>query len=242
MIKFGKIFKSIIMFNIWESLPDKAKDLYIKRLKAMCSLSGLFKEQNGSFPFIGYRNHEMIFIKSFQVQDIARKDCSFDVIANIKNKNIGIGLKTWINKGNNSYQKIAEFNTDSHTLRNLFQKGQLKQLIFLLAKLRNQRIDNALNLYKVDYSFYHNLIRSNNSMFIVEEEYSKINAKSLEITQSNDSSVSFTDGLNDYKFTMSKSTLFKKFDTSEDKRIITFETPSDTNAFEVLDAINVNFS
>ena len=112
------------MANIlWNQLDKEKQEKYIKRLTALGVLSGLFKEldgKNGRKPYLHYRNHEISFIDSFEVQGITRKDSAFDAIVRVGDKTIGVGLKTWVHNTDSSIQKVAEFNKKSGELRQLF--------------------------------------------------------------------------------------------------------------------------
>src|SRR5699024_11310950 len=108
------------MTNIWDLMDKKEKEEYIRYLKIFGSLSGLFKDNktgtNARKTYLYYRNHEQLYAKVFKsVEDLTRKDSAFDVIAELNDKRIGIGIKTWIHTRDSTYQKVAEFNKASPT-------------------------------------------------------------------------------------------------------------------------------
>jgi len=105
---------------------------YEDYLGAICSLSRLFSESK--IPYLYYRIAENIFCAAFNAENLSRADIAYDA----KIGDLGIGLKTFTNKGK-SNEKIAEFNSNSKELRSL--KG--KDLAIKLAELRNNRIDFA---------------------------------------------------------------------------------------------------
>lgn len=127
------------------------KGNYLKLLSAISKLSKLFSESN--VPLINYRSVENIFCKSFNAQNLSRSDTAFDA----KFNSTGIGIKTFVinNSSNNKVEKIAEFNSLSHTLSKL--NGL--DLAIKLSEFRNERINFAKRLYNIENSIHHNLFR-----------------------------------------------------------------------------------
>ena len=115
------------------------KGNYLNLLSAVSKLSGLFSES--AVPFINYRVAENIFCRSFEANNISRSDTAFDADYN----SVGIGLKTFISKSNNSTEKVAEFNSLSRDLKNY--KG--KELALKLGEYRNERINLANRVYNI---------------------------------------------------------------------------------------------
>ena len=116
---------------------------YLKLLSAVSKLSGLFSDS--SVPLINYRVAENIFCRSFGADNLSRSDTAFDADYN----SIGIGLKTFTSKNDNSTEKVAEFNSLSRVLKNY--KG--KDLALKLGEFRNERIDLANRVYDIESSF-----------------------------------------------------------------------------------------
>mgnify|MGYP004471280291 FL=1 len=229
------------MANIlWNQLDKEKQEKYIKRLTALGVLSGLFKEldgKNGRKPYLHYRNHEISFIDSFEVQGITRKDSAFDAIVRVGDKTIGVGLKTWVHNSDSSIQKVAEFNKKSGELRQLFEAGKDVDLVHRVAELRNSRIDDDKRLYETDLDIYHVITRDTNCFYITEFPYEKIDINNIKDIHKRGSSISFNDGKNDYIFNMSKSTLFKRFDASENERILSVKIDIHDDPFYILENI-----
>lgn len=229
------------MANIlWNQLNKEKQEKYIKRITILGVLSGLFKGldgENGKKPYLHYRNHEISFIDSFEVQGITRKDSAFDAIARINGKSIGIGLKTWIHNSDFSNQKVAEFNKKSKELRVLFDSGRDIELINRVSELRNARIDDDKRLYETEEDIYHFVTRDNGCFYIIESNYEKIDLKNINNINKSDTSISFNDGKNNYIFNMSKSTLFKKFDASKNERILTIKIDIHDDPFFILENV-----
>lgn len=197
-------------------------DEYKELLKVMGSLSRLFSE--GETPFLNYRIAENIFCRSFNAQNLARKDSSYDA----KLDKIGIGLKTFLLKGDNSLEKVAEFNSISTGLRVL--KG--KKLAIQIAKARNDRINSALRLYNVNEAIYHCVGRKEGFLEVFENDYLKVDLESIKMLRStNGNIVKFEDQYFEYSYNISKSTLFKRFNVEKSSKI---EIEIVDDPFEVL--------
>lgn len=227
------------MANIlWHQLDKEKQDKYIKKLTILSLLSGLFKEldgKNGKKPYLHYRNHEISFIDSFEVQGITRKDSAFDAIVRINGNSIGVGLKTWIYDSDYSNQKVAEFNKKSKELRELFDSNRDEELVYRISELRNSRIEDDKRLYETELDIYHVIARDDNCLYIIEFNYEKIDIDNIRDIHKTNVSISFNDGKNSYLFNMSKSTLFRKFDASESERILSLPIYIHTDPFSVLE-------
>ena len=174
---------------------------YLKLLKAVSNLSGLFSENK--IPYLNYRVAENIFCKSFNAHNLSRSDTAFD--ANYKSN--GIGLKTFTCNSNASVEKIAEFNSLSSALNKL--KG--KELAQNIAQYRNERINLARRLYGINKSLYHIIARKENELLLFETDYETIKLSNINSIRETNASLQFEDGTNLYSYNYSKSTLYRKF-------------------------------
>jgi len=232
------------MFSAWKKFNKDRQQEYIEYLKIFGAISGLFKDvtegANANKPYLYYRNHEQLFAKVFNVEDLTRKDSAFDAVAKFEDQRIGVGLKTWIHTRDLTYQKIAEFNKVAPTeFAPLIENKEYEQLIYKVSELRNERIKLDQRQYNTHYEIYHNVTRDDNQMNIMETSYDLVQLDSLKLKNQNGKTYTFTDGLNMYKFYASKSVLLKEFDASKNnvlKRIpiVQFDDP-----FELLRMIQL---
>lgn len=174
---------------------------YLTLLSAVSKISGLFSES--AVPFINYRVAENIFCKSFNANNLSRSDTAFDADFN----SVGIGLKTFISKNDNSTEKVAEFNSLSRVLKNY----QGKDLALKLGEYRNDRIDLANRVYDIKSALYHIVARREKEILLFETDYDQIDIANIHSVKENKASLQFEDGHNFYSFNYSKSTLFRKF-------------------------------
>ena len=158
-------------------------------------------------PFLYYRMAENIFCMAFGADNLSRSDTAIDV----KKDKIGIGLKTFLHKNGKSFEKISEFNKE----RDLFKsyESDPKKLVNIICDLRNKRIDIASNIHGAskDKFLYHCVTRAPNLFKIHESKMSSINIEKINDVKKKDNNIWFNDGINDYNFSLSKSTLFQRF-------------------------------
>ncbi len=190
-----------MLFYKKESLDKQNK--YKEYLQLVGGLSNLFSDSN--IPYLYYRIAEKMFCKAFFADDLSRADVSYDACKN----NMGIGLKTFLRNNNNTLQKIAEFNKDLL----LYDNKNIEEKINIISKLRNKRLEFTNNLYGIDKSLYHCVLRDVNKFYIFEEEIKAIDIENIKILKSSRSSILFEDGNYEYSFSLSKSTLMKRFYT-----------------------------
>ena len=177
---------------------------YIDSLSIIGSLSNLFSDSK--VPYLYYRIAEKIFCDAFYANDLSRGDIALDA----SKDNIGIGLKTFLKKNDKTLQKVAEFNKD----RYLYENKTTDEMIKIIARLRNERIQFAEKLSNVEKSYYHCITREENRFHIHEELMDYINLENIIDVRKKNNSIWFNDGLHEYSFNISKSTLIKRFNTN----------------------------
>lgn len=185
-----------------QSIKDIKK--YQDYLKIVGSLSNLFS--NSNIPYLYYRIAEKMFCKAFSAEDLSRADVSYDACKN----SLGIGIKTFLRSNNKSLQKVAEFNKDL----SLYQNKKDFEKIEIISKLRNSRLEFTNNLYNINKAIYHCIVRDEHKFLIFEEDIKPINIEKIKIVKSNSNSISFEDDSYEYSFSISKSTLLKRFSTN----------------------------
>ena len=192
---------------LWNQMPSDQQSEYKQILQIVGSLSNLFSDSTS--PYLYYRAHENLFCRVFDAKNLSRGDISFDAV---KNK-YGIGLKTFLHGNGKTYQKVAEFNSDSNLIRNL---DSMEDIVVKVARMRNKRIDFATNSTKTNSNLYHLITREPNKMNIFETEMHKIDINSIKLnTSQGKNTIKFSDNHNEYSFSQSKNTLFQRFDTTK---------------------------
>ena len=199
---------------------------YIEYLKLTGSLSRLFSDSLA--PYLYYRAAENIFCLGFEAENLSRSDISIDA----KKGKIGFGLKTFLHGNGKTFQKIAEFNA----IINEYSSKSDRGIVEFISEARNKRLDICLEGYEVDTLIYHCLTRSDNLISIYEFPMDKVQIDKIKNIVRNRSTIQFEDGINEYSFNVSKSTLYKRFnckDSLEDIKVDILENP-----FELLANLN----
>ncbi|AGH81806.1 hypothetical protein PCNPT3_09340 [Psychromonas sp. CNPT3] len=180
---------------------------YTQRLQLIGKLSHLFSDS--TTPYLYYRIAEKIYCECFEADDLSRGDVSSDAVLTVTNKKIGIGLKTFLFNNGKTYQKIAEFNRQ----RGDYSHYPSFDLVKKVAELRNNRLNFTSRAYQLDAAIYHCVVRKEGAFQIFEEPMNLIDINNICITKDNNNIINFSDGLSEYKFNISKSTLYKRFIT-----------------------------
>lgn len=187
-----------------EQKQEKRKR-YQELLAVVGSLSNLFSDSES--PYINYRVAEKIFCNAFDAEDLSRSDVAIDA----KKGDLGIGLKTFLAGNDNTFQKIAEFNKQQDQYSGLSPR----QMAEKVSELRNARLDVVASIYGISNFIYHCVLRGKGHMKIYEEKMSRVDVLNIYNVKSSGKVITFNDGTSDYKFSISKSTLYKRFSTND---------------------------
>ncbi len=189
---------------ITNQTPEKVQK-YTTLLQAVGSLSRLFSENQT--PYLYYRAAENIFCRSFAADNLSRGDTTADASLD----GSGFGLKTFLRRSEEQYEKVAEFNRASSEFRKLKPEQQVQEII----RLRNERINTTKSIYGIENMLYHCVVRDNKKMYVVETPMHTIDINSVKIVDIDDKKFKFKDKNEAYSFNISKSTLLKSFNTND---------------------------
>ena len=176
-------------------------EYYQKMLGKVGSLSGLYSESN--CPLLHYRVTEKIFCRAFGADDLGRAD----IVVDAKLDNVGIAIKTFLQKNGSSYEKIGEFGAAKESYEKLTPLAKIKKI----CELRNERIRFAKRLHGLDTLAYHCVVRGEGRIMIFEQPLVEISLDNVRLKDVSGAGISFGDGRGEYSFLLSKNTLFKKF-------------------------------
>jgi hypothetical protein len=189
------------MFFTKQNLLEQKE--YENFLKIAGCLSNLFSDSE--IPYLYYRLAEKAFCRAFNAEDLSRSDVSADA----KKGTLGIGLKTFLKQNDFTLQKVAEFNAERSNYSNLSPLD----LSIKISQLRNQRILLTKNIHGLTSAIYHCIVRDIGKFKVFEEEMDMINIEAIKDIKKQDNSIKFKDDKNEYSFSISKSTLYKRFNT-----------------------------
>lgn len=204
--------------------PQK-KSYYEEMLKNVGSLSRLFSESNE--PYIQYRIAENLFCKSFEADNLSRTDCSADA----SKGNIGIGIKTFLEKNGASMQKVAEFNSEHILFRNLNEKDK----ILKVSELRNERIETTKRIFGLEGMIYHCITRKEGGITVYELPMDLVDIGNIKNVKIKKNVINFEDCINEYSFNVTKSTLYKRFKT--EKVLMDFPVNILEDPFDALESL-----
>lgn len=185
---------------------QEEQNKYELLLRIIGSLSKLSTD-NTSTPYLYYRMAENIFCRAFNAKNLSRSDISIDA----SKQEYGIGLKTFLHKNGHCLEKVAEFNRERSLYKDKFKDPE--DLIKTIAELRNKRIKSTSGICSLskDNLLYHCVTRENSKFHLHEEKMNLIDINSIQKMNIKNNTISFNDGLEEYSFNLSKSTLFKRF-------------------------------
>lgn len=215
-----------MMTMFLEMQNDKDIQKYGSLLAVVGSLSGLFSDSN--VPYLHYRTSENLFCLCFSAENLSRADVAVDALKG----NIGIGIKTFLHQSGATSQKVAEFN---RALTEYVDKTPL-EIAQIVSSLRNERLDFVRRTYDTNELIYHLITRTTDGLEIHEERMDNVELSRIKLSgSSTDKGISFSDGIHEYNFNRSKSTLFKKFNTKN--RLLFVPVTILKNPFELLEQL-----
>ena len=187
------------MFLLHQKKEQQAE--YKNLLQVAGCLSNLFS--GSETPYLYYRVAEKIFCKAFEAEDLSRSDVSADA----KIGPLGVGLKTFLSGNNKTLQKVAEFNADRMLLDTLSDDSLVRKV----SELRNARLDFTETIHGLNSSIYHCVLRDKGRFKVYEEPMHKVDIPNIKkVKRKSPGSIAFEDGINEYSFLLSKSTLTKR--------------------------------
>ena len=201
-----------------EMTTPEQRRYYNQMLEMMGSLSNLFSDSDK--PYLVSRATENLFCRCLGAENLSRGD----VTADAKKGTIGVGIKTWI--GSN-LQKIAEFDS----LKPEYEHDTDEAMIRKIAGYRNDRIDFTLRTHALTEMVYHCTLRDTGLITVQECALVPIDAEHIRHIRRRKNSITFDDGLNEYSFSVSKSTLYKRFNDLRLLQSIPVEIIEDPYAF-----------
>jgi hypothetical protein len=208
-----------------ETQTGEQKEYYGRMLSAVGSLSRLFSES--SEPYIAYRVAENLFCKAFDARNLSRGDSSADASKEL----LGFGIKTFLHKNGRTFEKVAEFNRDHH----LFSHLSPEEKVLKIAELRNERIETTKRIAGVSDIIYHCVTRKENEIFVYEEPMRLLDIATVRNLTPDKGNIHFSDAFEEYKFVVSKSTLYKRFTASN----VLLDIPVNIidDPFEIVDSL-----
>lgn len=201
--------------SIWDNYTTEQKEEYIQFLQVYGALSNLFRQKQGDpIPYLDSKFQETIFARAFACQNVDIGNTPHDVLSIINGTRIGIGLKTWMGS-KASFQKtmqLKRYQEDINALRH-----DLEALTTKISEIRNERLITDYHRLGLSQNsnIYHYVTRDKGNFVINECAYPLIEVNNLKDISQTNSSLSWSDGVKEYKYTFGDSQIWQKFDPNK---------------------------
>lgn len=203
--------------SIWERYSEEQRNEYIQFLQVYGALTNLFRQKQGSLiPYLDSKFQETVFAKIFKSENVDFANTPHDVISIFGSDRIGIGIKTFT-KSSPSFQKVMQIKSYQEEISNYRTKGS-ESLARRISEIRNESLtgDHSRLGLSPDKNIYHYVTRDNDRFTIFECPFSLINLDNLQKFRLSNSSLYWSDGFNDYKYTYADSQLWLKFNPNKE--------------------------
>lgn len=201
--------------SVWEKYDVEQRKEYIKFLQIYGALSNLFKQKKGDLiPYLDSKFQETIFARVFNGKNVDIGNTPHDILSVFGDLRVGIGLKTWQNSFP-SFQKVMQIKKYKHEIDPIGKNAE--ELAFKVSQIKNARMISDYHRLGLseDQNIYHYITRDKGRFVIQECSYPLVDLNKLSDFDLTDTSLSWTDGRKEYKYTFSDSQIWQKFDSSK---------------------------
>lgn len=206
--------------SVWEKYTKEQQDEYKKFLQVYGSLSNLFRQKHGEpIPYLDSKFQETIYARVFSSENVDIGNTPHDILSVFGSERIGIGLKTWMNS-TPSYQKVMQLKRYKDDI--MAQEHNPYDMVYVISSIKNERMKSDYNRLGLDENsnIYHYITRDAGSLVIQECTYPLIELDKITNVNRTDSSITWTDGVKNYKFTFGDSQIWQYFGDSRDSTIL----------------------
>lgn len=199
--------------SVWERYSLEERKEYIKFLQVYGALTNLFlqKKSESPIPYLDSKFQETIYAKVFKSENVDIGNTPHDVLSKFGNERIGIGIKTWM-KSKPSFQKVMQIKKHRKELEiNLCKPEELAIQISAIKNEKMKRDYNRLALSE-DKNIYHFITRDEGKFTVNECSYPLVDINNLKDFELTPTSLCWSDGKQQYKYTFSDSQILQKFD------------------------------
>jgi len=211
--------------SVWEKYPESQQKSYVEFLKVYGALSNLFKQKQANLiPYLDSKFQETIYARVFKSKNVDTGNTPHDILSILEGNKVGIGLKTWM-KSTPSYQKVMQIKRYKDDINKLNKSGKEYELACEISFIKNERLlqdYHRLGLSK-NSNIYHYITRDENKFTIQECSYPLIDLNNLKVSELSNTSLLWSDGLKDYKYTFADSQIYMKFDSNREDTLIVQE-------------------
>lgn len=207
--------------SVWDKYSLEQRNEYIQFLQVYGALSNLFRQKQGDLiPHLDSKFQETVFARIFNSQNVDIGNTPHDILSVFGNERIGIGLKTWMGS-KPSFQKVMQLKRYQDEITQL-RYGDVESFAYRISQIRNERVisDHIRLGLSEDKNIYHYITRDHGRFIINECAYPLIDTSNLRDFIPGSTSLCWSDGKKEYKFTYGDSQIWQKFDSSKKDNLI----------------------
>lgn len=208
--------------SVWDKYTKEQQKEYVQFLSMYGALSNLFRQKHTNLiPHLDSKFQETIYAKIFASENVDIGNTPHDVLSVFGDERIGIGIKTWMNS-RPSYQKVMQIKAYQNDLNEYHANNDMEGLALSVSKIKNERLESdykRLGL-KEGNNIYHYVTRDAGQFVINECSYPLVDLQNIRIIDPKPTSLSWTDGLKDYRYTFADSQIWQRFDSEKKDTLV----------------------
>ena len=207
--------------SVWDRYSSEQREEYIQFLQVYGALSNLFRQKQGDLiPYLDSKFQETVFARIFKSQNVDIGNTPHDVLSVFGDERIGIGLKTWMGS-KPSFQKVMQLKRYQDEFTDLRQKDA-ETFAHRISEIRNERVksDQVRLGLNEDNNIYHYITRDEGKFLINECAYPLIDLNNLKDFIPGPTSLCWSAGNKEYKFTYGDSQIWQKFDSRKKDNLL----------------------
>ncbi len=199
---------------VWDNYSELQREEYIKFLQIYGALSNLFLQKKGNvIPYLDSKYQETIFAKIFNCKNVDIGNTPHDVLSVFGKTRIGIGLKTWMGS-NPSFQKVMQIKSYKDEIHEDLE--DVEALAYNISVIKNNKMKSdyeRLGLTE-NLNIYHYITRDKGKFTVNESAYPLVDINKLTNVNKTSTSLSWSDGRKEYKYTFGDSQIWQKFEST----------------------------
>ncbi|MEB8068156.1 phospholipase D-like domain-containing protein [Mammaliicoccus fleurettii] len=202
---------------IWNKYTNEQRKEYIRFLQVYGALSNLFRQKQGdAIPYLDSKFQETAYAKVFNAENVDIGNTPHDILSIFNNERIGIGLKTWMNT-KPSYQKVMQLKKYKKELDNIYEEVGFEALVYKISEIKNNRLIQDYNRLGLEENknIYHYVTRDEGKFVLQESSYPLIEINNITDIKEYKTSLTWSDGLKNYKYTFGDSQIWQRFSHDE---------------------------
>lgn len=215
--------------SVWGQYPIEQRQRYEKYLQGYGALTKLFTQKNSHIPYLDSKYQETVYARAFDSKNTDIGNTPHDILSVVNGRNIGIGLKTWMNSAP-SYQKVMQLKRYKDDIDQYLDSPT--DLARKVSEIKNDRLESdyfRLGLSE-NLNIYHYVVRDAGVFKIAETTYPEVDIshiRNAEFSKNNNkiTAVAWSDDKKYYKYTFADSQVYMRFDLAADDTVLVDTVP-----------------